>query len=109
MSPLKEFGIGPVYPCSKAAVNMLTKCFSIELAEFGIRVNSVNPNVMNTYLVENLSDEVKARALKVVERTPMSPMVEPLDAANLVLYLSSELSKMITGSNVPIDGGYLAC
>jgi L-xylulose reductase len=109
ISACKELKAGPVYPCSKAALDMLTKSCAVEFGPHGIRVNSVNPTLMDTYLVAALSSEMKANGTKLIERSPMRGILAPEDAADLVLYLSSTCSKMITGSAVPVDGGYLAC
>jgi NAD(P)-dependent dehydrogenase (short-subunit alcohol dehydrogenase family) len=98
------------YSASKAAVDMMTKSMAKELAEYYIRVNSVNPGLINTgfqvknQVVEDFEYE------KFLEKTGLD---YPLgvgtaeDVAELVCYLISDHGRWITGSNFVIDGGRL--
>jgi L-xylulose reductase len=100
--------IGPAYCCSKAAMDMMTKTFAVELGSYGIRVNSVNPTLMNTPLILSAEPDTREKSYLSIARAPIHGLLDPSDAANLVLYLSSKNSKMITGSSVPIEGGLLS-
>jgi len=91
-----------VYSCSKAAVIMLTKSMALELGVHNIRVNSICPTgVADTFLL----GELPASAGPTVARAVLKRPVTCDEVANVVLYLLSPLSSMITGEDVLIDGG----
>jgi len=85
---------------------MLTTALAVDLAPFGIRVNSVLPTAMITPMLKS-NAEIKECALKAIERSPMKGFAETGDIAHLTLYLSSPQSQMITGTAIPVDGGFL--
>ena len=92
------------YCVSKAGVWMLTKCLSIELARYGIRVNAVGPGYIKTSMSgSSLAHQpwVDAR----VEETPLRRLGEPVDIANACLYLASDESSFVTGEIIFPDGG----
>ncbi|MDD2050600.1 glucose 1-dehydrogenase [Pseudomonas putida] len=105
----------PAYCASKGAVRLLSKSTAAYCAKAGypIRINTVCPGFVETPLlvkaVSQLPPEV-AQALqeKVLGRTPMKRMAQPLEVANAVLYLASDESSYVTGSDLVIDGGYTA-
>ena len=90
------------YSASKAGVIGFTKSMAKELASRGIRVNAVAPGLIQTDMTNVLKDEVKAEMLKMI---PLNTMGNPVDIANLVVFLSSEKSDYITGQIIKIDGG----
>ncbi len=90
-----------VYSASKGAVAALTKAAAKELAPNGIRVNAVAPGLINTGLLDVLSDEKKAENIKNVK---MGRMGEPLDVANVLVFLASDLSGYVTGEIIGVDG-----
>jgi sorbose reductase len=90
------------YCTSKAAVIHLTKAMAIELAPHNIRVNSVSPGYILTELVEPLSEFHALWEPKV----PLGRLGRPEELVGLYLYLASEASSYMTGSDVLIDGGY---
>ena len=93
-----------LYSLTKWGILGLTKTLSIELAENNILVNSVAPGFTKTDLTQstNSKDELKT----INSLIPMKRMAEPLEIANLVAFLSSNLNTYITGQNIVIDGGY---
>jgi len=101
------------YCMSKAAVDMLTRCSSVDLAKDGIRVNSVNPGVIETNLQKSggLSDEQYANFLKrSIETThPIAASLgrvgQPREVAELIAFLVSDKAKFMTGECIVIDGG----
>jgi NAD(P)-dependent dehydrogenase (short-subunit alcohol dehydrogenase family) len=93
------------YCTSKAAVIHLTKALAVELAPHGIRVNSVSPGYIRTELVEPLTEYHAQWEPKI----PMGRMGRPEELAGLYLYLASEASSYMTGSDLVIDGGYICC
>jgi len=90
------------YCASKAAVIHLTKAMAVELAPHQIRVNSVSPGYIRTELVEPLADYHAQWEPKI----PLGRMGRPEELTGLYLYLASEASSYMTGSDIVIDGGY---
>ena len=90
-----------VYSASKGAVAALTKAAAKELAPNGIRVNAVAPGLINTGLLQAIGDEKIAENLKNVR---MGRLGEPIDVANVILFLASDLSGYVTDEIIGIDG-----
>ena len=90
-----------VYSASKGAVAAMTKAAAKEFAPNGIRVNAVAPGLINTGLLQAIGDEKIAENLKNVK---MGRLGEPLDVANVILFLASDLSGYVTGEIIGIDG-----
>lgn len=93
-----------LYTSNKFAVAGLTKTLAIELAEYNVLVNSVGPGFTLTELTAttNTKDELE----KISEMIPIKRMAQPIEIANLILFLSSDLNSYLTGQNLIIDGGY---
>ena len=94
-----------IYSASKGAVNGLVKGMALDLAPKGIRVNSVNPGVIETNIFE--SGEITAEQLEEdKKRYPLKRFGQPIEVAHAVIYLLSDASNWVTGSNLVIDGGF---
>jgi NAD(P)-dependent dehydrogenase (short-subunit alcohol dehydrogenase family) len=93
------------YHAAKGAIRNLTKHAAVTYAPENVRVNSVHPGLIRTPLVEAQSDEMNAG---IIGQTPMGRMGTPLEVAQGCLYLASDESSFVTGSELVIDGGYLA-
>lgn len=93
------------YVSSKFGVRGLTKVAALELAQFGIRVNSVHPGYIDTPMVREPMGDLADRLGKGV---PLGRLGTTDDVASLVLYLSSDESSYCTGSEFVIDGGVIA-
>jgi len=93
-----------IYTANKFAVAGLTKTLAIELAPHNIMVNSVAPGFTLTELTANTNTEEELT--KITDLIPIKRMAQPVEIANLVLFLSSELNSYLTGQNIVIDGGY---
>lgn len=98
-------GGNSMYSASKGAINGVMKNMALDLAPKGIRVNSVNPGMVETHIFdaglissEQLEDDKK--------RYPLKRYGKPEEIAYLVIYLLSEASSWVTGSSMVIDGGY---
>ncbi|KAI8093627.1 uncharacterized protein BX664DRAFT_358057 [Halteromyces radiatus] len=94
------------YNASKGAVTMMSKCLAQEWAQRGIRVNSINPGYMETEMLKDVfrnNPEVKEKWL---EYTPMGRLGRPDELNGAVIYLASDASSYVTGSQIYIDGGY---
>lgn len=96
---------GSIYSASKGAINGLVKGLAIELGSKGIRVNSVNPGMVETNI---LSDGVVSEEQLEEDRKkyPLKRYGKPEEVAYAVIYLLSDASSWTTGSNILIDGGY---
>lgn len=90
------------YAASKAGVIGFSKSVSRELSSRNINVNVVAPGYINTDMTKNLPDKVKEEIIKSI---PMKKIGDPKEVANLVLFLSSNLSDYITGQVINVDGG----
>lgn len=102
----------PPYHASKGAVRLMSKNDALVYAKDKIRVNSVHPGFIWTPLVEELAkrspDGVEAFRAHLDSLHPIGHIGEPDDIAYGVLYLASDESKFLTGSELVIDGGYTA-
>ena len=97
----------PSYTATKGAVRLLTKATAIQYAKEGIRCNSVHPGPIDTEMIrDTLTDP--ARLEQRMERLPMGRVGKPEDIAFGVLYLASDESSFVTGSELVIDGGTTA-
>ena len=95
------------YTASKGAVRSLTKNVALDYAKYKIRVNSVHPGYIVTPMVTpHLSDPKMKQFMH--DMTPLPYLGEPIDVAYAVLYLASDEAKYVTGSELVIDGGYIA-
>jgi SDR family mycofactocin-dependent oxidoreductase len=107
------------YVASKHGVTGLMRNLSAELAPHGIRVNTVNPTIVNTGMVNNHETiqlftgnqegavyEDAWQAMSTIQSLNI-PFVEPIDISKAVLYLASEDSRYVTGTSMVVDGGAL--
>jgi 3-oxoacyl-[acyl-carrier protein] reductase len=94
---------GAHYNSSKAGAINLTQTLARDLAPHGIRANAIAPGRIATPLAKLASGEANQAML---DRTPMGRFGTPEEIANLVLFLSSEVSSYITGETVNINGGW---
>ena len=99
--------IHPGYNASKGAVRLLTKSIAVQYAKEGIRANSVHPGGTLTSMTEKRLSDPEAYALSI-SRIPLGRFAQPEEIAYGVLYLASDESSYVTGSELVIDGGYTA-
>ena len=92
------------YTASKAAVIGMTKVMAAEWAEFGIRVNSISPTVILTELGKKAWAGEVGEAMK--KKIPVGRFGYPEEVAACAVFLASDATDLITGSNLVIDGGY---
>ena len=94
------------YSGSKAAVRMMTRCWALDLAPFGITVNSIAPGMTDTRLWGAVAARRDARA--TLERElPFGRVGQPADIGNLVCWLASDEAEYMTGTYNVMDGGLL--
>ncbi|WP_430593289.1 SDR family NAD(P)-dependent oxidoreductase [Humidisolicoccus flavus] len=96
------FGGGPGYAAAKGAVRTLTKNTALGWATSGIRVNSVHPGFIDTPI---LGETDRAG---LISTTPMDRLGKPEEVASVILFLASDDSSFMTGSELVVDGGYIA-
>jgi NAD(P)-dependent dehydrogenase (short-subunit alcohol dehydrogenase family) len=94
----------PGYAASKGAVRIYTKAAAAKYGPHGIRVNSVHPGYMPPMLN---ATNAAGRAAKI-EQTPLRRLGEPIEVAYGVLFLASDEASFVTGTELVVDGGYIA-
>ncbi len=94
----------PGYPASKAAVRNYTKAAACRYGPQGVRVNSVHPGYMPPMLN---ATNAAGRAAKIAQ-TPLRRLGEPIEVAYGVLFLASDEASFVTGTELVIDGGFIA-
>lgn len=94
-----------MYASSKAALSQFAKVLALELVPQKIRVNCIEPafvetGMLNKYEISDKMDEIRANA-------PFGRFLEPAEVAQAAIYLLSDATKLVTGSNLVMDGGFL--
>jgi 2-deoxy-D-gluconate 3-dehydrogenase len=97
----------PAYAASKGGLAQLTKALSNDWAAHGICVNAIAPGYMDTQLNTALIADEK-RSAEVLLRTPAKRWGQPADMKGVVVFLASAASDFVTGTVIPVDGGYSA-
>ena len=97
----------PQYIASKGAVRLLTKSTALQYADDGIRCNSVHPGPIVTPMTQGRRSDEAVREL-MESRIPLGRYGEAIDVAYGVLYLASDEASFVTGSELVIDGGWVA-
>jgi NAD(P)-dependent dehydrogenase (short-subunit alcohol dehydrogenase family) len=95
------------YNASKGAVRIMTKAAAVQFAPDGIRVNSVHPGFMPPMRTSKASADPEWRA-KMLRAVPMKREGRVEEVAHAVLFLASDEASYITGTELVVDGGYLA-
>jgi NAD(P)-dependent dehydrogenase (short-subunit alcohol dehydrogenase family) len=115
---LAGYSSSMIYSAAKAAVNHLTKCVAMELGEHSVRVNSVSPGAITTGILAKALGMDRAKAdtsAKVVEQIgqvyakaqPIPRAGIPDDIAQCVLWLASDRSTFVNGTDIVVDGGVI--
>jgi SDR family mycofactocin-dependent oxidoreductase len=117
LAGFKGLGNAAAYVATKHGVVGIMKVLANELGPYGIRVNTIHPNAVNTPMIQNdemfklfrpdLEDPKSADAAPAFAR--MNPMgidwVEPMQVSNVVAWLASDESRYVTGAQIPVDAG----
>jgi predicted outer membrane repeat protein len=96
---------GALYGSTKAAIEAYSKVLALELAPKGIRSNCVSPSFVKTPMVEGAAETISNEVLEKFEKMMPLGFGEPADVANAIVYLLSDASKWVTGSNLVLGGG----
>jgi NAD(P)-dependent dehydrogenase (short-subunit alcohol dehydrogenase family) len=94
------------YNTTKGGMNSLSMSMALELAEYGIRVNSLCPGFIETRLTKPLIDNPPAIA-DYLRTIPMKRVGQPDEIASAALFLASDESRYMTGTTMVVDGGQL--
>jgi len=97
----------PQYQASKGAVRLLTKSVAVQYAAENIRCNSVHPAPIETDMTAGMRAD-KEKFADMIRRIPMGRYGKPEEVAYAVIYLASDESSFVTGSEVVVDGGWTA-
>jgi NAD(P)-dependent dehydrogenase (short-subunit alcohol dehydrogenase family) len=95
------------YQTTKGGVVNMTRALALEWAADGIRVNAVAPTFVSTSLTQGLLARPDVMAT-IIAATPLGRLAEPAEIAHAILFLASPAAAMVTGTILPVDGGYLA-
>lgn len=95
------------YNAAKAGISNLTRTLALDHGADGVRINAVNPSVTKTDMSSNIQNDT-VKTDKFIERCPMGRFATPEDVAAAITFLASDEAAMITGVNLPVDGGVSA-
>ncbi|MCL5073223.1 MAG: SDR family oxidoreductase [Actinobacteria bacterium] len=98
-----------VYSSTKGALEIVMKCLAVDLAPYGVRVNSCVPGAIDTAMNREFYSH-KDLYDAAVQRIPLRKVGLPVDIGDVVAYMVSDASRYMTGSSVVVDGGlHLSC
>ncbi len=100
------FGTSPAYHAAKGAVRLLTKNVALRWATQGVRVNSVHPGFIDTPILADAKGTEFESAM--IGMTPMERLGLPDEVAATIVFLASDDASFVTGSELYVDGGYMA-
>jgi 2-deoxy-D-gluconate 3-dehydrogenase len=106
MTSIFGFDVGPVYAATKGAVVQLTKSLGAAWAKDNIQVNSILPGFIDTELTQGARRNIPGMGERVVARTPARRWGEPGDLAGAAVFFCSRASDFVTGTALPVDGGF---
>lgn len=103
----------PAYSAAKASINNFTQWLAVHLAPRNVRVNAIAPGFFITgqnkfLLYDKESGELSERGRKIINATPMRRFGRPDELQGAVLFLLSDASRFVTGTVMPVDGGFSA-
>jgi NAD(P)-dependent dehydrogenase (short-subunit alcohol dehydrogenase family) len=103
----KAAGGASIYTASKHAVEGVTKAAALEAAAFGVRVNAVAPGPTETGMLDRFTGSADRKAA-LISSVPLKRVGTPDEIASAILFLASDEASYITGTELVVDGGFLA-
>ena len=100
-----DFFVAP-YGASKGGIVQLTRALACAWAKDNIQVNAVLPGWIDTALTQRARKDIPGLNENVLRRTPAGRWGAPADLAGIAVFLSSKASDFVTGTAIPVDGGY---
>lgn len=97
-----------VYGMTKGALKSLTRSLAVELSRKKVRVNSISPGVIVTPINQNLPHIADPEKRALLEKQHLLGLGKTTDVANACIYLLSDASRWVTGTNIFVDGGFSA-
>ncbi|KAF8735578.1 hypothetical protein AX14_001831 [Amanita brunnescens Koide BX004] len=94
------------YCAAKFAIRGLTQSVALEVGKHGITANAYAPGVINTPMIDGLTERTRAALYEITKKTAIGHEGQPEDVANVVSFLVSEKSGFITGQSIPVNGGW---
>ncbi len=101
------FAAAPAYTASKHGLVGLVRAAALDHSAQGVRINAVGPAFIDTPMISSIMQQPEI-ASTVLGRHPIGRIGKPEEVASVVTFLTSDDSSFITGSYIPVDGGYLA-
>jgi 2-deoxy-D-gluconate 3-dehydrogenase len=99
--------VAPSYSAAKGAIVQLTKSMAIELAPYNVQVNAIAPGWIETDMTLPVrSPEMKEMNDEIISRTPAGRWGQPHELIGTAIFLASQASDFVTGTLIPVDGGY---
>jgi 2-deoxy-D-gluconate 3-dehydrogenase len=99
-------GFAPAYAASKGGIVQFSRACATGWAKDNIQVNAVLPGWIDTNLTKNARNEVQGLHERVLARTPAARWGDPKDFAGIAVFLASAASDFVTGTAIPVDGGF---
>ena len=96
------------YGSSKAAVIHMAKLLAGEWTRDGIRVNSISPGYVDTEILRGVGSSSPETMQMWLSQSPMHRLIKPAEIARVCAFLGSDLASAVNGTNIMVDGGYMA-
>lgn len=106
MTSIFGASFAPAYSASKGGIVQLTRSLASAWAPDRIQVNAILPGFIDTDLTRTAREEVEGLNQRVLARTPAGRWGTPDDFAGITVFLASQASDFLTGTAIPVDGGY---
>ena len=90
------------YAASKSGIIGMSKSLALEYAKKNILINCISPGFIDTAMTDKIDDKFKTQ---LIDKIPINRLGKPLDVANVVSFLMSDLSNYITGETIHVNGG----
>jgi 2-deoxy-D-gluconate 3-dehydrogenase len=106
MSSIFGLPFAPVYSATKGGIVQLARSMAVAWAKDNIQANAVLPGWIDTDLTKSARQQVAGLHDRVVARTPAGRWGAPADFGGIAVFLASAASDFVTGTAIPVDGGY---